>query len=82
MNLKSFKVTVSAMLLLLGTTLFLAGCQSTLSTQTAATDLTIATEVCGVWKPVTYSSRDTAETVTEVRANNASQKAYCKGTGK
>jgi hypothetical protein len=38
---------------------------------------TSATEVCAVWRPVGWSSRDTPETVTEVKANNARRAAWC-----
>ena len=33
------------------------------------------------WRPQTYSSRDTPETVTEVQANNAARDAYCREGG-
>lgn len=31
------------------------------------------------WRPLTWSSRDTSETVEEVKANNARHEAWCKG---
>lgn len=37
------------------------------------------TEVCAVWRPVSWSSRDTPETVTEIKASNARRKAWCQG---
>ena len=35
-------------------------------------------DVCLIWKPVTYSAgRDSGETITEVREQNAKRDAYC-----
>lgn len=59
---------------LLGTMLSLAGCLSISTTQTVETDL--VTGVCKAWQPTTYSSRDTPETQTGNRANNAARKAW------
>ena len=79
MSLKFSKATVFVTPLLLGMTFLLAGCLLTPRTQTAATsDIHITAGVCSVWKPVTYSSRDTDQTQLEARANNAARKAYCK----
>lgn len=36
-------------------------------------------EVCTVWRPVTWSQRDTPETVDGVKGNNARRTAYCGG---
>lgn len=61
----------------------LAACQSIQSTLTGGTDTaekavaSIAADVCRAWRPVTYSSRDTEQTQTEARANNAAQERYC-----
>jgi hypothetical protein len=38
----------------------------------------IVGEVCRVWKPRTYSSRDTQETQLEIRRNNSAQRAFCR----
>ncbi len=46
----------------------LAGCQTTGSG---------VTEVCTVWKPVLWSSRDTPETIDGVKGNNARRGAWC-----
>ena len=64
------------MRLLLGTMLLLvlSGC-STL-TGTVATNTT----ACTVWKDITWSSKDTRETITEVKVNNARRDGYCQGT--
>ena len=61
------------MRLLLLTTLsaliwLLAGC--TMTTATVGTE-------CVVWRPITWSSKDTPDTVTEVKANNARRNAWC-----
>lgn len=64
--------------LALAMTCLLAGCQMIPTTSTAGTEAAIAADVCRVWSPVTYSSRDTPETTLEVRANNAARAAYCR----
>lgn len=39
------------------------------------------TEVCKVWKIITYSAKsDSAETIEQVRQNNAARRAYCGGS--
>ena len=79
MSSSSFKASALRTLLLLGMTSCLAGCLSLQTTPTAAIDAdkAIAAEVCSVWVPVTYSSRDTEQTRLEARANNAARDAYC-----
>jgi hypothetical protein len=63
--------------LLLAMTFSLAGCLSTSTTRTDATEAAIVADVCRAWPVVTYSSRDTEQTQTEARANNAARDAYC-----
>ena len=84
MNSSSFRVSGLTVLLALGMTFCLAGCQSLNTTRTAATeaDASIAAGVCRVWVPVTYSSRDTEQTRLEARANNAAREEYCGGATK
>lgn len=77
MKSKFYIQSALTMPLLLVMMLFLAGCQQTLTTRTAETERAIAGDVCSVWVPRTYSSRDTEETQLEVRANNAARNAYC-----
>lgn len=49
------------------------GCRTTPSTG-------IPGEVCLIWRPITYSaSRDSPETVDEVRAQNARRQSFCDG---
>jgi hypothetical protein len=62
---------------LLGMMCLLAGRQSILPTNTAATEKSIAADTCRAWRPVTYSSRDTEQTKLQARANNAARDAYC-----
>jgi len=50
----------------------LAGCTTTTAT--------VGTE-CAVWRPISWSLKDTPETVTEVKANNARRKAWCEAPG-
>jgi hypothetical protein len=33
---------------------------------------------CAVWKPVSWSSKDTDQTITEVKVNNARREGWCK----
>lgn len=77
MKLRTPIIVVSTLLLMLGTASLLAACQSLQKTNTAATEAQIAADVCRAWRPVTYSSRDTEQTRTEARANNAARDAYC-----
>jgi hypothetical protein len=51
--------------------LTLVGCQTV--THTGATKA-----VCSVFPPITYSSKDTPETVTQIRRHNAGFDSYCK----
>ena len=32
---------------------------------------------CTVWKDITWSSKDTPQTITEVKINNARREGYC-----
>lgn len=81
MNSSSFRASASTVLLMLGMTFCLGGCQSLSTTRTAATeaDKSITDGVCRVWTPVTYSSRDTEQTRLEARANNSAREEYCGG---
>ena len=53
--------------------LTLPGCGTTMAT--VATNQT----VCDVWKPVGWSKKDTDQTVTEVKVNNARREGWCHG---
>lgn len=79
MRLKSLTASASIVLLMLATVWLLVGCQTIQTTPTDETERRIAADVCRVWLPVTYSSRDTPETQIEVRAGNAARNAYCGG---
>jgi len=66
-NAKRISIASSG-LLMLG---LLEACTTTPSTATGS-------DVCIVWRPVTYSaSHDSAETINEARENNARRAAYC-----
>jgi hypothetical protein len=40
----------------------------------------VASRICKVWLPESYdSTKDTPETITQVRANNRARAAYCEG---
>ena len=58
--------------MLCGMTLLAVGC--------ATTTASVGTE-CSVWKPITWSVKDTDQTIAEVKTNNARQKAWCKKGG-
>lgn len=74
--------SVLTRLSLLVTMFLLVGCQLTQTTRTSETEKSLAFSVCKAWKPVTYSSKDTEQTSTEARANNAARTSYCAGTDK
>jgi hypothetical protein len=57
-------------LLLLITVTLMTGCSKTMATS--------GTE-CAVWIPITWSSRDTPETIKQIKASNARRKAWCEG---
>ena len=48
----------------------LAGCQTTTGTD--------ATSVCAVWRPISWSVKDTPDTTREIVLNNARRSGYCK----
>ena len=60
-----FKLTM-----LLAGTLLLGGCWKTTGT--------VGTEVCDIWQPISWSQKDTPQTIAEVKINNAKQKAWCR----
>lgn len=83
MRWKSLMTSASIVLLMLAMVSLLAGCETIQPTHTTVTESRIAAGVCRVWQPVTYSnSRDTAETILQVRANNAARDTYCMGATK
>lgn len=51
----------------------LIGCASL--TGTAETN----TSVCAVWRDVSWSSKDTTQTIIEVKQNNARREGWCAG---
>ena len=74
----SLTVNVSIVLLMLAVLSLLAGCEAIRTIPTTETESRIAADVCRVWHTITYSgSGDTAETILQVRANNAARAAYC-----
>lgn len=69
------KLIVLAMLLPL-----VAGCARNLTPSTGIT-ASARPPVCTQWKGISYSQKnDTAQTVSEIRVNNASRQAYCEGS--
>ena len=69
MNVNSKLLAVPTMLVIVS---MLAACQTT--TNTGAT----RTAVCSIFPNITWSSRDTAETIAQVRRHNAGRDEYCK----
>jgi uncharacterized lipoprotein YajG len=63
---------------LLSMTVLLVGCATTMGIGgiNANPEAANPTAVCHVWKPVSWSSKDTDQTITEVKANNAARKAW------
>jgi hypothetical protein len=51
-------------------TLLLAGCSRTTGTG--------GINACDFWQPVSWSQKDTQQTITEVKVNNAKRAAWCK----
>lgn len=47
-----------------------------------STTMATAETSCLAWRPVTWSKRDTPQTIEEVKAQNARRKAYCEESGK
>lgn len=39
---------------------------------------TAAIDACQFWKPVTWSKKDTPQTIEEVKINNARRQGWCK----
>lgn len=69
-SIAKLSLPVSGVLMLL---VLPVGCMTTRSTGTTG-------DVCLIWKPITYSAKsDSADTVEEVRNQNARREAYCAG---
>lgn len=54
----------------------LTGCGSVIATK--ETNLS----ACAVWKDITWSKKDTDQTITEIKVNNARRDAWCQGERK
>ena len=56
----------------------LSACQPIRTTGTTGFELEL-TKICKVWKEISFSdSRDSEQTVGEVRGNNAARNAFCR----
>lgn len=56
-----------------------AGCAKTM----VIADRTDTTGVvCGAWKAVSWSAKDTDRTIAEAKSNNAGRRAWCEASGK
>jgi hypothetical protein len=53
----------------------LAGCAST--TSLSVTTDNGADAACSVWRPVSWSQKDTDQTIREVKINNARRDGFC-----
>lgn len=47
------------------------------TTGTGAIDAVALQRICAAWPYVTWSVRDTPETITDAKANNATKAAFC-----
>lgn len=56
--------------------LTLAGVSALLVASCSMTTATVGSE-CLVWKPISWSAKDTPQTIEEVKLNNVRQKAWC-----
>ena len=63
-------------MLLIPSTLILSGCATL--TGIVGTENT-NTKVCGVWRDVSWSKKDTDQTIGEIKINNAKREAWCHG---
>jgi len=61
-------------LLLLAFALILTSCATT---GTGAISPQAVERICSAWPAVSWSSRDTAETIIDAKANNAARAAFC-----
>lgn len=59
--------------LVITSTFLLSGCFNL--TGTVETNLT----ACSVWRDISWSSKDTSQTITEVKVNNARRDGFCHG---
>jgi hypothetical protein len=83
MRYSFYKMRALLGLTMLGTLLILSGCMTPTTGQAALGDLGVAQRVCKVWLTESYdSTKDTPETIAQVRANNRAQAAYCEGVMK
>jgi hypothetical protein len=58
------------LMMLCAATLLLAGCSRTTGTG--------GISECDFWQPISWSQKDTPQTITEVKINNAKRAAWCK----
>ena len=65
--------TLSKLTLALASGLLVASCSKTTG---------LSETSCLVWKPISWSSKDTPQTIEEVKLNNARQKAWCGNGGR
>lgn len=57
--------------------LLMMGCQTPRQALIDETEKRLAAETCKVWLPITFSSRDTKQTQTEVHQGNLRRDCYC-----
>lgn len=62
---------------LFAVTLLLGGCVTTTDTAEIEARLLSKTAVCKAWLPVSWSLKDTDQTILEAKQNNASRKVFC-----
>jgi hypothetical protein len=50
----------------------------TIGTASCATTGTGVIDACRVWRPVSWSAKDTPQTIVDVKGNNVRRGAFCK----
>ena len=58
------------LMLVLATSLLVGACSKT--TATGGTE-------CSLWQPISWSVKDTPQTISEVKVSNARRRAFCEG---
>ena len=75
------KKLTKRLLLAIALTTVLTACLGTQTIETIGVPQTtndIVEKVCGQWRKISFSAtKDTSQTISEIRGNNAARKAFC-----
>ena len=69
---KQFAARTALLALAILSPVILAGCARPMATAGIST-------ACSVWKPTTWSKKDTTETIAEIKVQNARRNGFCNG---